>query len=167
VDVLLAETVFVAVLPKTLRGIDHEDAFASLGVLLVHEDDAGWDAGAVKEIRGQADDAFDDAALDEIPADDAFGIPAKEDAVRENARAFASALQRTDDVQQIGVVALSRGRDAVMLEAMEGIVRRIEPGAPALVAERRIGGDVVESLEGVALGEKRSGESVALISAVA
>ena len=36
------------------------------GVFFVEHDDAGGDAGAVKEVRRQADDALDDAALDEV-----------------------------------------------------------------------------------------------------
>ena len=42
-------------------------------------------------------------------ADDGLGIAAEEDAVRQNAGAFARALHRADDVQQVGVVALLRG----------------------------------------------------------
>ena len=60
--------------------------------------------------------------------------------------AFAGALQRADDVQQVGVVALLGGRHAEG-EALEGVVRRVEAGAPGLVGERRIGDDVVEGLE--------------------
>ena len=67
--------------------------------------------------------------------------------MRENARAFAAALERADDVQQVGVVALLGGRHAVVLEALVGVVGRVEAGAPALVAEGRIGDDVVEGLE--------------------
>ena len=88
------------------------------GVFLVEHDDAGGDAGAVKEVGGQADDAFDVAALDEVLADDGLGIAAEEDAVREDARAFAGALERAQDVQQVGVVALLGGRHAVVLEAL-------------------------------------------------
>ena len=52
-----------------MAGIDHEDAFAPCRVFLVDYDDAGWDARTVEEIRGEADDALDDAALNEIPPD--------------------------------------------------------------------------------------------------
>ena len=78
----------------------------AVGVLLVEHDDAGRDAGAVKEVRRQADDALEVAALDELLADDGLSIAAEENAVRQNARAFAGALQRAEDVQQVGVVAL-------------------------------------------------------------
>ena len=49
-----------------------------------------------------------------------------------------------------------------MLEALVRVVLRVEAGAPALVAEGRIGDDVVESLEGVAILELGVGERVAL-----
>jgi len=44
---------------EAAAGVDHEDALAGVGILLIDDDDAGGDAGAVKEISGQADDAFD------------------------------------------------------------------------------------------------------------
>ena len=59
-------------------------------------------------------------------------------------------LERADDVQQIGVVALLGGRRAEGLESVVEVVQRIEAGAPAFVGERRIGDHVVEGLERVA-----------------
>ncbi len=129
-DVLLAEAVLVAVLHEALGGIDHEDALAGGGVFLVEHDDAGRDAGAVEEIGGQADDALEVAASGRVAADDGLGIAAEEDAVRENARAFARALQRAEDVQQVGVVALLLGRHAPgeALEAVASCRRRRDRG---------------------------------------
>ena len=75
-------------LRKPLRGVDHEDALAGGGALLVEHDDAGRDAGAVEEVRGQADDALDVAALDEVAPDDGLGIAAEEHAVGEDAGAL-------------------------------------------------------------------------------
>ena len=103
------------------------------------------------------------AALDEVAADGTLGTAAKQHAVRENARAFAGALERAEDVQEVGVVALLAGRDAVVLEALPGVVLGIEAGAPAFVAEGRIGDDVVEGLERVAVEEERAGQGVALL----
>ena len=57
------------------------------------------------------------------------------------------------------------GGDAEVPEAVEGVVQRVEAGAPALVAERDIGGDVVEGLEPTvptAVPELGIGEGVAL-----
>ena len=51
VDVLGAQAVLGAVLHEAAAGVDHEDALAGLGVLLVDDDDAGGDAGAVEEVR--------------------------------------------------------------------------------------------------------------------
>ena len=134
VDVLGAQAVLGAVLHEAGAGVDHEDALAGVGVLLVDDDDAGGDAGAVEEVGGQADDALDVALADEVAADVGLGVAAEQHAVRQNARAFAGALERADDVQQVGVVALLGGRRAEGLEALVGIVERVEAGAPALVA---------------------------------
>ncbi len=53
--------------------------------------------------------------------------------MRENARAFAGALERAKDVQQVGVVALLAAAGRRSAEALEGVVALgIEAGAPAL-----------------------------------
>ena len=141
-DVLLAQAVLVAVLDEALGGVDHEDALAGGGVLLVEHQDAGGDAGAVEEVGGQADDALEVAGADELPADDGLDVAPEEHAVGQDAGAFALAPHRADDVQQVGVVALLGGRLAP-LEALEGVVGGREAGAPGLVGEGRIGDDVV------------------------
>ena len=124
--------------------------------------DAGGDAGAVEQVGGQADDALDVSLADQVAADVGLGIAAKQHAVRQDARAFAGALERADDVQQVGVVALLGGRRAEGLEALVRVVERIDAGAPAFVGERRIGDDVVEGLERVAVLELGIGQRVAL-----
>ena len=147
VDVHRAQAVLVAVFHIARAGVDHENASAGVGVFLVDDDDAGRDAGAVKQVGGQSDDAFDVALADQFAADVGLGIAAKQHAVRQNARAFAVALERAHDVQQIGVIALLGGRRAEGLESLVRIVERIDTVAPTLVAERRIGDHVIESLE--------------------
>ena len=69
-------------------------------------------------------------------------------------------FMRADDVQQVGVVALLLRRHAPG-EALEGVVRRGEAGAPGLVGERRIGDDVVVGAELLAVLELGSGQRVA------
>ena len=121
------------------------------GVLFVEHDDAGGDAGAVKQVRRQADDALDEALRDDVLADLGLGIAAKQDAMRQNDRALAGALERRDNVQKIGIVAVLRGRDAV-LEAAVGIVASgSRRRCSSLVGERRIGDDKVEGLEALIL----------------
>ena len=159
VEVLLAQPVLRAVFAEALGGVDHEHALAGGGVLLVEHHDAGGDAGAVEQVGGQADDALEDAGADELSADDAFRAAAEEHAVGQDAGAFARALERADDVQQVGVVALLGGRLAPD-EALEGVVRRREAGGPGLVGERRIGDDVVVGAELLALLELGLGERV-------
>ena len=122
VDVLLAQAVLGAVLHETRAGIHHEDALAGVGILLVHDDDARGDAGPVEKVGGQADDALDVALADQVLADVGLGVAPEEHAVRQDARALAGALERADDVQQIGVIALLGGRHAEVLEALVGVV---------------------------------------------
>jgi len=47
--------------------------------------------GAVEEVGGEADDAFDVALADEIAADFGFGVASEEDAMGEDAGSFAAA----------------------------------------------------------------------------
>ena len=134
-----------------------------MGLLLVEHEDAGGNAGAVEEIRRQADDALDVAALHDLLADVGLGPATKEHAMRENDRAFAGALEASEDVQQKGVVAVLHGRNAE-LKSMELVLGRIESVAPGFGRERRIGDDEVEGLERAGLGvlEVRAGETVVL-----
>ena len=65
-----------------------------MGVLLVDDDDAGGNAGAVKQIGRQADHALDVALAQEIAANIGLGVAAKQNAMRQNAGALARALER-------------------------------------------------------------------------
>ena len=121
-NVLGAQAVLGAVLHETRAGVDHEDALAGVSVLLIDDDDAGGDSSAVKEVGGQADDALDVSLAHERAANVRFGVTAEQDAVGQDARAFACALERTDDVQQVCIVALLSRRYAEMLEAFKLIL---------------------------------------------
>ena len=146
-DVLGAQAVLGAVLHKSAAGVDHEDAFTRLGVLLVDHDDAGRDARAVEQVGRQADDALDVALAHQGATDVCFRVPTEQHPVRQDAGAFAGALERAHDMQQVGVIALSGRRHAEGFKAVVEIVVRVEPGAPAFVGKRRIGDHVIKGLE--------------------
>ena len=162
VDVLGAQAVLGAVLHKSAAGVDHEDAFPRLGMLLVDHDDAGRDARAVEQVGRQADDALDVALAHQGATDVCFRVPTEQHPVRQDAGAFAGALERAYDVQQVGVIALSGRRHAEGFKTVVGIVVRVEPGAPAFIGERRIGDHVIEGLERLANLVFGIGEGVAL-----
>src|SRR5271157_2112041 len=124
--------------------------------------DAGGDAGAIEEVGRQANDAFDIALAYEVAPDVRLGVAAKENAMRKNASALAGTLERTNDVQQVGIVALFIRRCAEVFEPLVPIVSRVETGTPPFVTEGRICDDVVEHLEGVAVSELRIGQRVTL-----
>src|SRR5207245_1456760 len=79
VQVALTEAVLVAVFDEALAGIDHKNALAGGGVFLIEHKDTSRNAGAVKEIGWQANDALEIAGANELGADDGLGIAAKED----------------------------------------------------------------------------------------
>jgi hypothetical protein len=87
--VLGAQAVLGSVLHEALARVDHEDALAGVGVLLVDDDDAGGDAGAVEEVGGQPDDTFDVALAHQRAPDVSLGIAAEQHAVRQDAGALA------------------------------------------------------------------------------
>src|SRR5205085_1186202 len=66
-------------------------------------------------------------------------------------------------MQEIGVIALLFRRNAVVLEALPGVMRGIEAGTPALIAEGRIGDNVVKGLKRVAIEKERMGQRVFLL----
>src|SRR5690606_35514326 len=105
------------------------------------------DAGAVEEIGRQADDPLDEPTPDQTAADIRLGVSAEEHAMRKDAGPPAAALQRADDMEQIGIVPLLRRGRAEVHETFVRIMERIDAGAPALVAEGGIGNDVVEGLQ--------------------
>jgi len=146
VQILIAEAVLVAVLDEALAGVNHENTFAGGGVFLVEHNDAGGNAGAVEQVGRQADDAFDLTAADDFAADVGFRVAAKQDTVRENDRPFAGALERSQQVEEEGVVAVLGGRDAEGETAVQ-VIGRVETVAPRLGGERRIGDDEIETLE--------------------
>ena len=98
---------------------------------LIHHDDAGRDAGAVKQVGRQADDAFDIALPDDVAADIGLGIAPEQYAVGQNDRALAGAFEGFDDVQQKGIVAVFLGRLAIF-KPLKWVVRDIDPAAPDL-----------------------------------
>ncbi len=162
VDVALAQAILGAVLAEAGRRVHHEDACAAVRLLLVQHEDARRDARAVEEVGGQADDAGDEAAAHQLAADVGFGVAAEEHAVGQDHRGFAGALHGFQDVQQEGVVAVARWRDAV-LEAPEGVVGRVHPAGPVLLREGRVGDHEVVELQ--AAGRRapvRVGQGVAL-----
>ena len=98
VDVHAAQPVLGAVLHEATTGVDHEDALARLGILLVDNHDASGDTRAVKEVGGQADDAPDVALADKTAANIRLGVAPEQHAVRQDAGAFAGALEGPDDM---------------------------------------------------------------------
>ena len=74
VDVHTAQPVLGAVLHEATTGVDHEDALARLGILLVDNHDASGDTRAVKEVGGQADDAPDVALAHKTTAYIRLGV---------------------------------------------------------------------------------------------
>ena len=162
VDIHIAQAVLGAVLHEATAGVDHEDARAGLGVFLVDDHDAGRDAGTVKEVSGQTDDAFDIALTDKIAPDIGLGIAAKQHAVGQDAGALASALERRDEVEEEGVIAIL-GRRNTVLEALVGVIGRIKATGPGFGRKVGIGDGEVERLEAVgAVREVRGGQGVAL-----
>ena len=93
VNVLVPQTVLVAVLSEALGRIDHEDAGTRVGIFIVDHDDAGSVAGAIKKIRGQADYALDETLAEDPLANIGLDIAPKEHAMGHYDRAFAGAFE--------------------------------------------------------------------------
>lgn len=84
--------------------------------------------------------------------------------MRQDAGALAGTPQRTDNMQQVGEVALLGRWRAEMLETLVRVIERVKAGAPAFVDEGGIGNDEVEGLElAVVAGEAWIGQRVALL----
>ena len=66
--------------------------------------------------------------------------------MRQDDGSLGGALHRTQQVQQIGKIAILLGRDTIFKTGIE-VVFGIEAGAPGLVGERRIGYHKVEGFQ--------------------
>ena len=162
VEVLLAEPVLRPVLPEAPARVDHEHALPLGRVLLVDDDDAGRDARPEEQVGREPDDPLDEPALEEVLADVGLGVAAEEDAVREDDGPLPRALERGDDVEEEGVVAVLR-RGHAEAEPAVHVVLGIEPVRPRLRREGRVGHGEVEPLErAVGLRPVRVAEGVVL-----
>ena len=86
-----------------------------LSALLVEDDDAGGNAGAVKQIGGETDDPLDQPPLDQLPANVCLSVPPEKHAMGEDDGSLAGALQRLDDVEQEGSNSKPLGRPHLWL----------------------------------------------------
>ena len=74
VDVLTAQAILIAILHKAPTGVHHEDARALGRPFLVQHNDAGGNAGAVEQVRRQADDPLYVALAHQVLPDAGLGI---------------------------------------------------------------------------------------------
>ena len=136
--------------------------------MLVDDQHAGRDAGAVEQVARQTDDRFEDAVLDEPLTAGFFLAAPEEDAVRHDHGQLAVALERGDHVlneHQVGLLA------ALRHEVREPLLELHALGAVVL-REGRIGNHPVETadfatpvqmqglLERVALTDVRAADAV-------
>src|SRR5665213_86767 len=163
VNVLGTQTVLGTVLHEAAIGIDHEYALARRGALLIDNDKTSGDTRAVEEVRRQAGDDFDVTLAHECTTNDGFGPAPKQNAMWQDAHTFARALERANDMQEIGVVALLGRRCAKGLKTIVRIVQPIDAVAPALVAKGRIGNDIIKGLQRIAIFKFRCCKRVALL----
>ncbi len=105
-DVLGAEVVLIPHLFKALAGIDEQDVVRVLAAFFQHED-AGGNAGAVKDVRWQADDGVEVVAgVDEVAADVLLGPATEQHAMRQYAGHGGPVIQVVDHVLHKGEVRL-------------------------------------------------------------
>ena len=143
-DVLLAQAILVPVLFEPLAGIDHEDAFVIVGVLLVDHDDARRDASAVEEVCRQAHDPRDVLALQYLLADRFFRITPEQNTVRHDDCGLAVLGQGLQNMQEPRPVAVLLRGNPVAVKPVVHIIGRGYAVRPRLVGERRVHHDKVE-----------------------
>ena len=98
-DVLLAETVLRAILDIGFGCIDDEDSLAVISIFLVQHDDTGGYTGSIEQVRRQANDPLDIAALNKVLPDLRLGITAKQHTVGQDDSALTLGLHRAGNMQ--------------------------------------------------------------------
>ena len=146
VNILAAQAVLVAIFHKAPAGIHHKQPLPLGCPCLIEHQNTGRNARAIEQVGGQADDALNIALAHQRPPNGGLGIAAKQHPVGQNHRRLARTLQRFEDVQQKGIVAVFIRRCAV-LKPLEGVFRHIHPIAPRLVRKGRICHREVKGLE--------------------
>ena len=146
---------------ELLRGVEDEHLVLPILLLALAEDeDAGGQAGAVKQVWAEADDGFEQIHAENLFPDRAFLAHAEQGAVRQDhGHAPGRWRHALDHVLHPGVIAALAGRHAGEIPA----IRIAGPDflAPFFQRERRIGDHTVKGGEVVA-GEKcRAAERIA------
>jgi len=96
-------------------GVDEQHLAGPVGGLRrgrAQDEDAGGDAGAVEQVRRQADDGLDDVVVQQRGADVAFGAAAEQHAVRHDGGGDAVGLEHGHhvlDEHEVGLLAALRG----------------------------------------------------------
>jgi len=142
-DVPGAEEVLRLALAVVAVGVDEDDVLAVLGARLVHDQNAGRDAGSVEEAGGQADDRLEPAALDEVAARVPLGAAAEEHTVGHDGGHLAVGLEHRDHVlheHQVGLLAL-------LGHPHDEAPRVLDVLPDVVLAERRIGEHAVEAFQ--------------------
>ena len=159
-DVLLPEAVLRTVLHETLLGVDEEDAFAGVLVLLVDDDNRCRDASTEEDVCRKSDDSLDETLPDDILPYLILCVAPEEDSVREDARSAALlGLHRVDKMEQERVVSALGRREQVAGPPVVRVVLQTG-GEPVLQGERRIGDAYIEGADHALLPELRVSEGI-------
>ena len=143
-NVLFPEAVFISVLLISPAGVNHENAVSGFRVLLVDNHDTGRDSRPVKEIRGEADNAFNPAFSQHGEPDGFFRVPAKQNAVRHDDSRFSVAVERFQHMEEPREIPVFFRRNAVIRKSPVRVGVRFQAVAPRLVRKRRIHDDKVK-----------------------
>ena len=149
IDVPLAQAVLVAILYEVMAGIDHKDSLALGCIGLIDNDDTGRDAGTIKQVGRQTDDALDITFIDDGLTDGGLCIAAEQNAMGQNDRSLAGAFQGLQDVEKPRKVAILFGR-SITIAVKTAII--FEAIRPVFQGERGIGHRKVEALQHFIVG---------------
>ena len=149
VDVPLAQAVLVAILYEVMAGIDHKNALTLGCIGLVDDDNTGRDAGTIKQVGRQTDDALDITLIDDGLADGGLCIAAEQNAVRKNDRSLAGAFQGLQDMEKPRKVAVFFGRSVTIAVKTAIILKAVRP---VFQRERGVGHRKVEALQHLIVG---------------
>src|SRR3989338_9442279 len=81
VNILLSQSVFIAIFDKTIASINHKDTFSGLCIFFVYDYHARWDTSTVEEIGGQSNNTFYKSISNNIFTDLCFSVTPKQDAM--------------------------------------------------------------------------------------
>jgi len=132
INILLSQAILIAIFNESLVRINHKDTSATLSILLVDNNNTGWNTSSIKQVGWQTNDTLYKPFSNDIFSYFRFCVSSKKNSMRQNHSTFALILKRTDNVQKKSIISIFSRRYAIPFKSLIKIILRVKAIAPRL-----------------------------------